>query len=75
MGQGVDASLVLSMAVVIDEIHDEENPAEGHVSLKPTRNHPYKVLRKMVGNHKQNYFHHSGHFGAEGNVDQARQNV
>jgi len=33
VGPNVDASLVLSMAVVIDEIHDEENPATGGEGL------------------------------------------
>lgn len=33
-GEDVDASLVLAMAVVIDEIHDEENPdTEGGEAL------------------------------------------
>ena len=31
--QDVDASLVLAMAVVIDEIHDEENPEAGGEAL------------------------------------------
>lgn len=29
VGPNVDATLVLAMAVVIDEVHDEENPAQG----------------------------------------------
>ena len=33
MAKDVDASLVLAMAVVIDEIHDEENPAENTEAL------------------------------------------
>ena len=31
--QDVDASLILAMAVVIDEIHDEENPDAGGEAL------------------------------------------
>mmetsp|Transcript_18428 Transcript_18428/g.46460 ORF Transcript_18428/g.46460 Transcript_18428/m.46460 type:complete len:535 (+) Transcript_18428:66-1670(+) len=33
VGPNVDASLVLAMAVVIDEVHDEENPATGGEGL------------------------------------------
>ncbi|CAE6941283.1 unnamed protein product [Symbiodinium natans] len=35
VGENVDASLVLSMAVVIDEIHDEENPQEAGAETLP----------------------------------------
>jgi len=34
VGPHVDASLVLAMAVVIDEVHDEENPAQGGEPLR-----------------------------------------